>query len=116
MDLIRGTHTMSCLSELEESQWWPLEQIEELQSERLRRLITHAYEHVPYYRRVMDERGLRPTEIRSKADLRLLPVLTRSGAQEHGAEMRAKGFPGNLLRPTKTSGSTGTPLRFYGTV
>ena len=78
MDLIRGTHTMSCLRELEESQWWPVERIEELQSERLRRLITHAYEHVPYYRRVMDERRLTPSDIRSAADLTKLPVLTKA--------------------------------------
>ena len=35
-DVLRGTHTMRRLKELEESQWWPRERIEELQSNRLR--------------------------------------------------------------------------------
>ncbi len=114
-DLLRGTHTTSCLRELEESQWWPLERIEELQSKRLRRLIDHAYRTVSHYHSVMHERQLAPADIRSAADLRLFPVLTRSYVQEHGAEMMSEGFPPRLLRPTRTSGSTGKPLLFYGT-
>jgi phenylacetate-CoA ligase len=39
LDRMPGTSTMKCLAELEESQWWPRERIEELQSQRLRRLI-----------------------------------------------------------------------------
>jgi len=114
-DLLRGTHVTSCLRKLEESQWWPLERIEELQSLRLRKLISHAYEHVPYYRRVMVECGVTPSDVRSKADLTLLPVLTRQQVQQAGDEMVADNWPRNQLRAMSTSGSTGTPLRFYST-
>jgi len=44
---------------LRESQWWSREQLEEYQLEQLSKLLHHAYENVPYYRRVFDERGLR---------------------------------------------------------
>ncbi|MFW6103336.1 MAG: phenylacetate--CoA ligase family protein, partial [Chloroflexota bacterium] len=67
-DLVRGAHTMQCLRELEESQWWPLERILELQSRRLQRLVEHAYVRVPYYRRVMEGRGIVPSDIRTAAD------------------------------------------------
>jgi phenylacetate-CoA ligase len=115
-DVLRGTHTTRCLGELERSQWWPRERIEELQSQRLRQLIEHAYRTVPHYRAVMQERRVAPADIRSAADLTLLPVLTRPEVQEHRDELLSEGFPARLLRPTKTSGSTGTPLLFYGTV
>lgn len=115
MDLIRGTHTMSCLRELEESQRWPLERIEELQSARLRRLITHAYEHVPYYRRVMDERRLTPSDIRSAADLAKLPVLTKAAIVGAADSILSDDFRRAKLRPMSTSGSTGEPLSFYST-
>ena len=78
MDLLRGTHTMRCLKELEETQWWPRERLEQLQSERLRSLIHHAYERVPYYRRLMDASGMRPDSIINAADLPRLPVLTKA--------------------------------------
>ncbi|MCK9356031.1 MAG: hypothetical protein M0R22_02620 [Dehalococcoidia bacterium] len=114
-DVLRGTHTAQFLGELERSQWWPRERIEETQSQRLRQLIEHAYQTVPHYRVVMQQRHVTPADIRSAADLTLLPVLTRPEVQEHRDELLSEGFPARLLRPTKTSGSTGTPLLFYGT-
>jgi len=104
---------MRSLSELEASQWWPLERIEALQSERLQRLIHYAYERVPYYRRLMDGRGISPDRIRTAADLPLLPVLFKSDVREHAADLLAEGFPRRELVRGRTGGSTGTPLMFY---
>ena len=115
-DLIRGTHTMKRLAELEESQWWPRERIEELQAERLQRLIRYAYDQVPYYRRLMDERGLRPHDIQSAADLAKLPVLTKDLIRANFDEMRAEGYPRSALLLGRTRGSTGEPLLFYSSI
>ena len=40
---------------LQESPWWSKEQLEEYQLEQLSKLLQHAYENVPYYRRVFDK-------------------------------------------------------------
>ncbi len=104
---------MRSLSELEQTQWWPLERIEQLQSERLQRLIHYAYERVPYYRRLMDSRGISPDCIRAAADLPLLPVLFKSDVREHAGDLLAEGFPRRELVRGRTGGSTGTPLMFY---
>jgi phenylacetate-CoA ligase len=40
---------------LQESQWWSKEKLEEYQMERLKKLLKHAYEHVPHYKRVYPE-------------------------------------------------------------
>lgn len=45
-DLVRGTHTMRRLAELEQSQWLPRERIEELQAERLASLPVMQYQVV----------------------------------------------------------------------
>jgi len=113
LDRLRGTHTMRCLKQLEQSQWWPTDRIETLQSERLRRLIRHAYERVPYYRHLMDHQGVGPDSVRSAADLASLPVLTKTAVREHMSELLAEGFPVRELLHGRTSGSTGTPLAFY---
>ena len=104
---------MRCLRELEESQWWPLERVRQLQSERLQRLIHHAYEDVPYYRNLMDACGVSPGRIRTAADLSLLPVLTKADVREHIGELLADGFPRRELLEGRTGGSTGEPLVFY---
>lgn len=112
-DLLRGTQTMRCLSELEKSQWWPQERIRELQSERLQRLIHHAYEHVPYYRNLMDASGVLPSSVRTAADLSVLPVLTKADVREHIDDLLADDFPRSQLLEVHTGGSTGEPLCFY---
>jgi phenylacetate-CoA ligase len=116
LDRMRGTSTMKCLAELEKSQWWPRERIEELQSERLHKLIEHAYSNVPYYRRVMVERGLTPLDIASAADLAKLPVLTKDLIRANLEEMCSEGPLRNRLVLGHTSGSTGSPLTFYGSI
>ena len=115
LDRMRGTSTMKCLAELEESQWWPRERIKELQSQRLRRLIEHAHARVPYYRALMNERGLRPCDIQSASDLQRLPLLTKDTVRTRPTNLLAEGFPGSELRAGTTSGSTGIPLTFHGT-
>ena len=114
-DRVRGRSAMKCLAELEESQWWPRERIEELQAERLQRLIGYAYDHVPYYRRLMDERGLKPHDIQSTADLAKLPMLTKDSIRANFDDIRAEGYPRSALLPSRTGGSTGEPLLFYST-
>jgi len=113
LDVLRHTHAASCLGELEESQWWPRERLDTVQSERLQRLIRHAYGRVPHYRRLMERLGTTPASIRTAADLPSLPVLTRDDVREHGEELLASGFPPRDLLHGRTSGSTGEPLSFY---
>jgi len=55
---------------LQQSQWWSPEELAAYQAQALSRLLDHAYENVPYYRRVFRERGLVPGDIRC---LRTLP-------------------------------------------
>ncbi|NOX62344.1 MAG: phenylacetate--CoA ligase family protein, partial [Chloroflexi bacterium] len=74
---------MPYLRELEASQWWSAEQLRELQNRKLRRLIAHVYQHVPFYRRVMDERGLTPDDIQTTDDLVKLPIVDKYILTEH---------------------------------
>jgi phenylacetate-CoA ligase len=55
--------------------FWPFERMERLQRYRLRKIIRHAYETVPFYRQAMDERGLRPGDFRTVDDLAKLPLI-----------------------------------------
>src|SRR5687768_6675992 len=55
--------------------FWPAERIAALQRRRLRAMVRHAYATVPFYRRALDERGLRPEDFTSAEDLARLPLI-----------------------------------------
>jgi phenylacetate-CoA ligase len=98
---------------LEQSQWWPAEAIKVYQEEQLRRLVAHAYATVPYYRRIFDERRLRPGDIRTPGDLDKLPVLTKEDVRRHFKEMVSSKADYKRLIFCHTSGTTGKSLHFY---
>ncbi len=116
LDFSRGTRTMKCLKELEESQWWPRDKFLELQNQRLRQLVRDAYDNVPYYRRVFDERALKPGDIQCSADLARLPILNKHIIHHNFDDLLARNLPVKKRLPAATSGSTGEPLMFYSTI
>ncbi len=87
----------------------------ELQNQRLRQLVRHAYDKVPYYRRIFDERALKPNDIECSEDLGKLPVLTKQLIRNNFDNLMAPDFPAKELIPNCTGGSTGEPLSFYST-
>ncbi len=50
-----GSALLAILFELERSQWWPAEKLEEAQFGRLQRLLAHAQRSVPFYRERVTE-------------------------------------------------------------
>ncbi|MDR1515692.1 MAG: phenylacetate--CoA ligase [Synergistaceae bacterium] len=83
------------------------EKMRDMQSKRLAENVSHVYENVPYYRKMMDDRGLVPGDIKSVDDLRKLPFLTKDNLKD--------AYPYGLLavplsqavRIQSTSGTTG---------
>lgn len=108
-----GTKMLRYLKELEETQWWSLERLQELQNEKLRALIKHAYENVPYYRRIFEERGLTDKDIQTVEDLPKLPVLTKNDIRQNFADLIAKDSSKRKPFLNATAGSTGEPLKYY---
>jgi len=98
---------------LQESQWWSREKLEDYQMQQLSKLFHHAYENVPYYRRVFDERGLKPKDIDNFDDLKKLPYLTKEFIRDNLPELLAQNYPKSKLQYVTTGGSTGIPLGFY---
>lgn len=92
---------------------WSAGDIEAYQDEQLRNLVAHAYENVPYYRERMHELHLTAGDVRSRADLEKLPVLTKEDLRENAARLVARDARRwNLVRQ-HTSGTTGTRLDFF---
>lgn len=105
-----GRNTLSYLRGLEESQWWSAERLREFQTEKLRRLLGHAYEMCPFYRRRMDAAGYDPAGA-TISTLSQLPTLCKADMTKHASELIDVSVPGGVFDYT-TGGSTGSPLIF----
>ena len=108
---IKKHNSVALRKEMEISQWWSAHQIEELQKKRLRQLLAHAQNHVPYYRSLFAEHQIKVENIASVADLAQLPLLDKEKVR---ANMEAlKSDMAKDIALFSTGGSTGEPLRFY---
>ena len=75
---------------------------------KLRSVVTHAYENVPYYRRLFDVAGVKPQDLRSVSDLAALPVTSsRELRVLPVTDIVAEGANPERLVQNRTSGSTG---------
>ncbi|MBS1979430.1 MAG: AMP-binding protein [Bacteroidetes bacterium] len=87
----------------------PIPQLRKLQSERLKNQLGLLYDKVPFYRRKMDEAGIRPQDFRGIEDIHKLPFTKKSDLRDH--------YPYGLMtmpledisRIHASSGTTGKP-------
>jgi phenylacetate-CoA ligase len=98
------------LSFLEEAQWWDRERINTWRNLQLQKLLKVAYQEVPFYRCMFDEKRVKWEDIKTAADLARIPVVTK--------DMLGPQYPDGTTRKTglKTyeacsSGSTGKNFR-----
>ena len=85
----------------------PVEDIKKLQSEKLVRQVKHVYENVPYYRNLMDEKGVKPEDIHGIEDLHKLPFLSKADLRDaYPYGLLAKPLS-ECVRIHSTSGTTG---------
>jgi len=108
-----GTNIQKYFYFLEKSQWWSENRLKEYQNHKIRQLIKHAYENVPFYRDSWVNLGIIPDDIRTKEDLKKLPIVTKSDIKSNFERFKSKDFIKRKSKYTSTGGSTGEPLQFY---
>ena len=85
----------------------PREKILEIQNEKLVRQVKHVWDNVPYYRNLMQQKGVTPDDIRTVNDIRKLPFLSKADLRDAypygllGTDLK------NCVRIHSTSGTTG---------
>jgi len=85
------------------------EQLTKLQSERLVDTVRRVYHNVPYYRNLMQERGLMPEDIRGVEDLTKLPFTTKDDLRENYPYGLFAVPMSEIVRIHASSGTTGKP-------
>ena len=64
------------------SQWKSYEELRELQEKKLRAIIKHAYENVPFYHEKFEKAGVCPDDIKTVEDLQKLPITTKEEVRD----------------------------------
>jgi phenylacetate-CoA ligase len=98
LDFIRSLHERS------------LEEIRKYQLERIKALISYAYENVPFYRNEWRSLGLEPGDVKSYADFENLPVLTKKIIRENWNDLISTSSRQEQLIKSGTGGTTDSPI------
>lgn len=101
-----------CLDELRRTQWLDQDSLKRLQKERLVELMKHVSVNVPFYRDIFADKHLRPEDFVDLDALRVLPIINKAIIRDHFSQFVSARPRGRLLEAS-TSGSTGTPFRYF---
>lgn len=107
-----GRDSFRILKELNSSQYLPKQDLESLRMKRLKDLIETAYNYTPYWKKLMDEQGISPSDIQSIGDLQKFPLLEKDTLRTKREEMVWMD-EGQRVQLVRTSGSTNEALEFY---
>lgn len=90
------------------------EEIERIQLERLQKQVKHVYANVPYYRNLMDQKNVKPEDIKTLKDLAKLPFLSKADLRDNYPDGLLAVPKSEVRRIQSTSGTTGKRvIAFY---
>ncbi|MDD3886155.1 MAG: phenylacetate--CoA ligase [Victivallaceae bacterium] len=84
--------------------------LRELQLERLRRIVRHAYDHVELFRNRLNERGITPDDIKTLADIAKLPFMKKIDLRDTYPFGLFAVPMSEIVRLHASSGTTGKPI------
>ena len=90
------------------------DELRELQTTQLKKLVSWAYESVPFYRKKYDECSVHPGDINSLDDITKLPIIGKADLKGPPAgDLIPSGSSPDEFKLLRTAGSTGEPLTIY---
>ena len=89
-------------------------ELEEIRLLRLKEVLYNAYLNVPYYRKVFDKHGFKPSDLGSIANIDMIPLLSKDDVRENiHFELFSSKHKKRQMHQINTSGSTGHPFVCY---
>lgn len=101
------------LAELKIHQKKNVKELSDIQLKKLKKMIIHSYNNVPFYRELFIRANINPDDIKKIEDLQKLPIITKKDIQANYDKILANGTNIDQCKLINTTGSTGIPLRVY---
>lgn len=112
-ELLGYIKTLYYLEEMIRRSYWSRAELLKYQEKKLRKLLKHAYDSVPFYHKLLSEAEIKPEDVKSVGDLSKLPIVTKNEISESIDSVISERFRTRNLRTLSTSGSTGKPLQVF---
>ena len=111
IDLLKGKTTYKYYTKYRETQWYNRDEINEYQISKLKKLIHHCYDNIPYYTKIMKDKGIDPNTVESMNYLKKFPILTKEIIKEN-YELFMPINSNNIkgIKTSPTGGTTGSIL------
>jgi phenylacetate-CoA ligase len=110
--MIEGRDFSPFYEEFKRNEFLSIEELQSLQFSKLKKLIEHVYETVPYYKNKFSSVGLIPDDIERLDDIKKLPLLSKNDLKENFEALVSKSYERSNLIEYATGGSTGNPTKF----
>ena len=88
----------------------PLPQLRQVQLQRLQAVVRRAYEQVPLFRQRLEERGLKPEDVKSLEDIARLPFTVKTDLRDAYPFGLFASPMQDVVRLHASSGTTGKPI------
>lgn len=97
---------------IRKSEQFDKSQLEGIQLEKLKKRVNHAYNTIPFYRKLLDKHNLSPKDIRALEDISKLPIVKKADIRKYGIgkEVVSSSLKRGDSHLVRSSGSTGVPF------
>jgi phenylacetate-CoA ligase len=93
---------------------WKEDKLKRYQNERVRSIVRNAYDYVPFYHRIFKLHDISPEDVKTVEDLSKLLVIKKDEFRKiNPKELISIKYNPAILKPLRTSGSSGQPLTIY---
>jgi len=100
------------LKYLKSIEYKSLEELKQLQNEKLRQLLIHAYENVPYYSKVLSQAEVAKNKSINLDNFHRIPILTKDIIGRQGENLYSQDYKKRGWYINTSGGSTGEPVAF----
>jgi phenylacetate-CoA ligase len=113
MNTSKYFYYLKYLADLKSHQKTSYKDLKNIQFRRLKDVIDHSYNNVPFYRELFTKENISPDDIKSLDDLQKIPIITKKEIRDNYDKIIANGIDKDKCRMITTTGSTGLPLKIW---
>jgi phenylacetate-CoA ligase len=85
-------------------------EMKDIQLARLQKTVSYVYEKNPFYRKKLDEIGVKPAHVKTLEDIKILPFTTKQDIRDHYPFGLFTAAQEDIVEYHATSGTTGKPV------
>ncbi|MFA5303070.1 MAG: hypothetical protein WC393_00850 [Candidatus Nanoarchaeia archaeon] len=108
---LTGSKVPGILKEIQRVDNLSESEIKKYQNEKLKKMLLHAYNNVPYYHKILEEAEVVKNGKVNLANFHKIPILTKDIIRKEGNNMYSKDYLQRKPHPNTSGGSTGEPLQ-----